>query len=502
MADHRTVTEDDLARLKREREEADRRYNEALTALDAALPALPELPEPPAAPDEAQVTPLNSHWDPFQHRPAIPAGWRGRIARFVWGLVEPAFQQQKTFNAAVVDHVNRNVDAARAGPQSIAAVIGILRHQLQQQIHVQARLVMYLQQLTPYVDTKDHEFAGIARRINEDAREEIDRLDELTRALAGSLSGVSDEMLKRWESLEARYSRYGARLDELRSTISLVQQQLAALTRAAERNDRAGAGAALPPGSPRAGDAPQPAAPPSASFGGKAEDAWTYVGFENLFRGSPDEIRRRLEDYVPLFAGAADVLDAGCGRGEFLELLKARGITARGVDGNPEMVEECRRRGLDVEPGDALAYLQAQPDESIGGLIATQVVEHFEPPYLVAFLDQAHRVLRPGASLALETINVACWQAFFDSYLRDLTHARALHPDTLQYLVSAAGFIDVSIQFRVPVDPDARLQPAPPIAHHAGDAIASLAATFDGNVARINRLLFTHLDYAIIARRP
>ena len=54
-----------------------------------------------------------------------------------------------------------------------------------------------------------------------------------------------------------------------------------------------------------------------------------------------------------------DVLDVGCGRGEFLALLEASGISARGVDTNREMVAAARERGLDVVESDALAYLES-----------------------------------------------------------------------------------------------------------------------------------------------
>ncbi|MGH9174967.1 MAG: hypothetical protein ACRD1H_11445, partial [Vicinamibacterales bacterium] len=110
--------------------------------------------------------------------------------------------------------------------------------------------------------------------------------------------------------------------------------------------------------------------------------------------------------------------------------------------------------------------------------------------------------LRPGSTLILETINAACWLAFFESYLRDITHVRALHPDTLKYLVTASGFLDAVVQFTAPVDAANRLQPAPRAARGGGDALDALTETFDGNVDRLNRLLFTSLDYAVIARRP
>ena len=123
-------------------------------------------------------------------------------------------------------------------------------------------------------------------------------------------------------------------------------------------------------------------APFSHSWLFRALDSYKYVGFEDQFRGSRDAIRARLESYLPFFAGAADVLDIGCGRGEFLELLAGAGIKARGIDLNHEMAELCRSRGLDVTEADAVGYLSMLPDASLGGIFAAQVVEHLQPGYL------------------------------------------------------------------------------------------------------------------------
>jgi O-antigen chain-terminating methyltransferase len=249
-------------------------------------------------------------------------------------------------------------------------------------------------------------------------------------------------------------------------------------------------------------------APAPASPAAGASDAYKYVGFEDLFRGSEDEIRARMRDYVPVFAGATDVLDVGCGRGELLALLKEAGIQARGLDLNHEMVEMCRQRGLDAAEGDALDYLGGLADESLGGLIASQVVEHFEPGYLVRFLETAYHKLRPGSKIVLETINPACWVAFFESYIRDLTHVRPLHPETLKFLLLSSGYATVDIVFRAPVPESGRLQPVtePPVPPGTPDdapvrRLVEWARTFNANVDRLNERMFTHLDYAAIGTK-
>jgi SAM-dependent methyltransferase len=238
-----------------------------------------------------------------------------------------------------------------------------------------------------------------------------------------------------------------------------------------------------------------------------SHDDVTYLAFEDQFRGSGESIERRLREYAPIFAGAAGVVDLGCGRGEFLAALKDAGITARGVDANGEMAAVARERGLDVAHGDALAFLEALADESVGGLMAAQVVEHLEPAYLLRLLSVAGQKLKPGAPVVVETINAACWLAFFSSYIRDFTHVRPIHPETLQYLLRANGFTRVSIRYSAPVPEDVKMQPVELSAdvmrsgEPAARALVGLAHTLNANAAILNNLLFSHLDYAAIGYR-
>ena len=181
-------------------------------------------------------------------------------------------------------------------------------------------------------------------------------------------------------------------------------------------------------------------------------------------------------------------------------MLRDRGVSGRGLDANHEMVEVCQARGLEVAEGDALGYLDSIPDGSLGGLIATQVVEHFRSDYLMRFLELAYHKLRPDSTIILETLNVDSWSAFFGPYLRDITHERPLPPETLRFLLEASGFQRIELQFSSPADEDAKLrtvelpQPSP-------ERIATLVKTFNANVDKINTLLFTFLDYAAIGQK-
>jgi O-antigen chain-terminating methyltransferase len=169
------------------------------------------------------------------------------------------------------------------------------------------------------------------------------------------------------------------------------------------------------------------------------------------------------------------------------------------------MVQECRDRGLTADTDDAVAYLERLPDGSLDGVIAIQVVEHLEPAYLTRLLDLAFHKLKPHAPMVLETLNPACWVAFFESYLRDVTHRWPLHPDTLQYLVQASGFSSATVQYRAPVPAADRLQQVPlPVSREGLDlnpTVIDLVDVVNANADKLNARLFTFMDYAVVARR-
>lgn len=433
-----------VTRLIAERAEAHRKYNEALTALDRAIQSSPAWPAPPAPYDEQRLPAINESWTIVSPGgPPRPAGWRGRIADAAWQLVAPVLERQMAFNAAVVEHLNRNAVPHREAHQAIAAALPALHEGFEGLVRFESLLIQFLQQLTPLADAR--------------AREMQDAIDEL------------------------------------RHVADVAQRAAVMAKREVDR--------VATPAVPAVGATAPPAA---AAASAPQTEAFKYLGFEDRFRGSEREIRARLADYVPYFTGAADVLDVGCGRGEFLDLLKGAGVTARGLDLNPEMVEVCRARGLDAAGGDALGGLRGLPDQSLGGLIAVQVIEHLDPAYLSEFLQVAYYKLRPGSRMVLETINPACWVAFFESYIRDLSHVRPIHPETLQYMLHASGFNPVEIVYRAPIAEDARLQRVTPRPEHFGEAVADplteLVSAFNRNMDRLNGRMFTFQDYAAVAR--
>jgi hypothetical protein len=207
---------DDLAALKAEREAADRAYNEALTRLDHAIQRLPaDFPHPPPGPDEHQITPLNTLWK-LDANPAV-SGLSGRLAAIVRRAMAPVLEQQQAFNSAVVDHLNRNAPVARDTRTAIASTLTLLHDMLAELVRFQSLLVMYLQQITPYVDTRDRDVAG------------------LLRGLSGAIDSVADEVLKRSEAMLARDRRHALRVDEVEAQLAALRVRIDELTRTLQR---------------------------------------------------------------------------------------------------------------------------------------------------------------------------------------------------------------------------------------------------------------------------
>jgi SAM-dependent methyltransferase len=212
-----------------------------------------------------------------------------------------------------------------------------------------------------------------------------------------------------------------------------------------------------------------------------------YADFTEHFRGSTAEVSAKLEGYLPdvhRLAGPGGVVDLGCGRGEWLALLRAAGVTARGVDANPAFVAAGRARGLDMELGDALGYLEALPPDSIDMVTAFHVIEHLATEDLLALLEAARGALRPGGCLLLETPNPTNLVMAACDFYNDPTHRSPLPPALTEYLVCTQGFRDVEVR---PLHPK-----------------SSSLAPMDGEdaCAQVRRLveqaLFGPQDYAVL----
>jgi O-antigen chain-terminating methyltransferase len=212
-----------------------------------------------------------------------------------------------------------------------------------------------------------------------------------------------------------------------------------------------------------------------------ALEALDYPRFAEQFRGPEENIRAGQRFYLDYFAGRSAVLDIGCGRGEFLELMREAEVSATGIDLSEECVSVCRAKGLDARTADLFAYLAALPEMSLDGIFCAQVVEHLPPARLPEMIRLcASRLSREGV-LAIETPNPECLAIFATHFYLDPTHVRPVPAPLLRFYFDENGLGVIEIR---------KLSPAV----EAVPALASLSED-------LREALFGGLDYAIIGKK-
>lgn len=177
-----------------------------------------------------------------------------------------------------------------------------------------------------------------------------------------------------------------------------------------------------------------------------------YVSFEDQFRGTRADIKKRQEVYIPYIeeirAGTDElpVLDVGCGRGEWLELLKESGLVGVGVDRNRVMVQQCRENDLNVVEDDLIGFLRGQKARSFGAITGYHIIEHLPLSTFINLLDESYRVLTPGGLIIFETPNPENLIVGASQFYIDPTHTNPLFPSAVKYLAEQRGFVRTEIK--------------------------------------------------------
>jgi O-antigen chain-terminating methyltransferase len=168
-------------------------------------------------------------------------------------------------------------------------------------------------------------------------------------------------------------------------------------------------------------------------------------------------VKQQQRHYVPLFAGCDEVLDLGCGRGEFLEVMREAGINAYGVDLSEECVALCADKDLRAEKADLFAHLEARLDSSLGGIFCAQVVEHLPPLRIPELVRLAAAKLHRDGLLIVETPNPECLAIFATHFYIDPTHVRPVPAALLSFYMEEAGLGRIQVS---QVAPAAESMPA------------------------------------------
>ncbi len=216
-----------------------------------------------------------------------------------------------------------------------------------------------------------------------------------------------------------------------------------------------------------------------------------YFDFENHFRGSREHVKNVQTMYLPYFEGKKNVLDLGCGRGEFTEMLLEKNVGVTGVDQYVPYVEYMKMLGLPVVLDDAVRYLKKQ--ENVDGIFVGQVVEHISVEQIMELCRLAYEKLEDGCYLIMETPNPTSLAIYTECFYMDPSHEKPVHPQTLKYFAEKAGFSSVEILYTQ----SSRLPFSIPKLKEDEEEYKE----FNQAMERVSNLLFGSQDYAIIARK-
>ncbi|MCZ2149138.1 MAG: class I SAM-dependent methyltransferase [Bryobacterales bacterium] len=229
--------------------------------------------------------------------------------------------------------------------------------------------------------------------------------------------------------------------------------------------------------------APLPGFAPSPGASGIRfeEPPVDYLRFADRFRGTEEYVRNRQKRYLRHFEGCAEVLDLGCGRGEFLECLREAGMLVKGIDSNAELAALCRSKGLYAEQADLFHYLGELDEASLDGIFCCQVVEHLPPGRVPELISLSAAALRPGGKIVIETPNPECLAIFASHFYLDPTHRHPVPAALLAFYLEECGFGRITVEYLSP-------------AEESMPSLGEIPESF-------RRAFFGGLDYAITATR-
>ena len=417
---------------------------------------------------------------------------RRLVRPFVQPFIDPFIVRQEKFNVETVRHLNTL-------EESIARRLAAMRTEL--------------------FDTLGHELEALRRARDDAEQRQAESLQKKIGVLRGAVDEVDRLAAERLHFLEVRFVQRSqgidTRFDESAKILDQVQSRTSNVAEAELRDTRAQLSRVL--NAARASDPNLATTTESvASTPGASErldgELWKqlrewmadedYRAFQLRFRGDANEISRSMQAHVSRFENVpGPVADLGCGRGEFLELLRDADIEGIGVEINAADVASCVERGLNAECADLFDWLEARRPGTLGGIFMAQVIEHIPPPDWARLTDLAASRLAPGGRLVIETINPESLFALTRAYVLDPTHTRPVHPQLLAFLAQRSGLTDIDIAYQAEVPDASRVSPIneEPFVRHP----PSLAVVRELNLQmwQVNDLFAAPQEYALSATR-
>lgn len=342
--------------------------------------------------------------------------------------------------------------------------------------------------LTPVNDRLDN----LENILNQYIRPNFERMDKLSdhvenvasemqaeiNILRSDTTGIRSDL----ENSSVNLRNNNAAIERLQSDSEFVKYKLGSIEKDVKRAPAAVVSADKT-------DGQQVTAAPAANSGGSDYEDIDYFDFENHFRGSIDSIKKAQEAYIPYFRDKKNVVDIGCGRGEFLSLMQDNGINAVGVDIYEPYVDYCRMKGLNAECGDGADYLAKL--ESVDGIFIGQVVEHLKPYQIIRICNAAYEKLSSGGCIIIETPNPTSLSIYTNAFYIDPSHIKPVHPLTMKYYLEKAGFRNIDIIYTESSKPQFSIPPLKADAENIDE--------FNEAVKRVSDMIFGSQDYAIVA---
>ncbi|HEX8544790.1 MAG TPA: methyltransferase domain-containing protein [Pseudomonas sp.] len=386
-----------------------------------------------------------------------------------------SIESRNRYYVARLDLLSRQNQLQGDGLLASRDQFNILQAQLYAQLDLQRNQQLHLDELNSFLQSQQRDLQ-MHQSFLQAQQTALDAHEYAVNAQQAQLKEHQNAL----EQKEQEFKRLEAELNLERKTLQELRARLAHLERQ-PRQLAANTGADT--------DASVVATVAAATSGvpSSIPDSF-YLAFENRFRGDAQTIRERQSYYLPILDTIAPLntglplVDIGCGRGEWLNMLPER-FTRIGIDLNSMNVEACIEQGLQAVQQDALIWLANQPDNSIAAVSAFHVIEHLSFEQFNTLLDQCQRVLAPGGMIIFETPNPENIVSAATHFYTDPTHIHPLPPAFTEFLVEFKGFADVAIH---------RLNPIP----------REYALHEDSEVARrCDVLFYGPQDYAVTASK-
>ncbi len=387
------------------------------------------------------------------------------LRKVLFAIVEVPFQKQTIFNS----HVTRHLNSLNSYIKDIESEIKSLKHEQNQNIQ-QINELLQENIILKEKFKEISEIKNIEEKLNEEITDNKNRIEDMTEAMI--------DIKKRLFHVEANTRNLNDSNEKLFSLELTNRERIRQFRRTFENKNNIDGKSSLKD--------------VLNNKENKNVDI-DYFTFEQLYRGSRKIVKEKQREYLKHFKDKECILDIGCGRGEFLELLIEEGkLNVLGIDINLDMINYCKDNELPVELIDANTYLEQIEDNSLDGVFMAQVVEHLEPSEIINIVQLVYKKLKQSGVFIVETINPQCLSVFAESFYLDITHKNPIHPFTMDFIIKTQGFEHTDITYLS--------QHPEKIAQIESQNIENIDEVND-SFKKLSQLIYGKQDYAVVAKK-